>query len=397
MPFAQRVAQMIFDVPIDSTCCQGNNYCSAQYSRDIKFLWGIPRNASAPSSGLEDGGCDLTFGYVAHDDVEAMLGKSTDSSAAASLASKVRVPLQTAQAVTGKTLLGNSEDNSVLLVPCHVLTSRLRTQLVPLRNQSDFIGAMQYVDAAMETLQKFLPPVDLSRMGIQSPSADSAGSSISADPRFANQTSNNEHTSWMQQAPGGSAFAYTLTNLYYDQYNYIRGVALTDLTLAIGTVYAMAFLVTSVPAAAATTGMVVSLIVCLIGLIAGLNPKAYDPFGAGPYGVDINAVSVVNLVAAVGLSVEFCVHIASAFGAAVGTRTERATTALVEMGSSVFTGIMLTKLVGVSVLALAPSALFRLYYFRMYLCMVLLGAFHGLVLLPVLLSIVGWKSREKRA
>jgi Niemann-Pick C1 protein len=36
------------------------------------------------------------------------------------------------------------------------------------------------------------------------------------------------------------------------------------------------------------------------------------------------------------------------------------------MGSCVITGITFTKFVGVVVLAWAPSTLFRLYYFRMY-------------------------------
>lgn len=54
-------------------------------------------------------------------------------------------------------------------------------------------------------------------------------------------------------------------------------------------------------------------------------------------------------------------------------------------GSSVFIGIGLTKFVGVLVLGLAKSTLFRLYYFRMYLGIVLLGLFNGLVLLPILL------------
>lgn len=44
-------------------------------------------------------------------------------------------------------------------------------------------------------------------------------------------------------------------------------------------------------------------------------------------------------------------------------------------GASVLTGITLTKLVGVSVLAIAPSLLFRVYYFRMYMATVLAGAF----------------------
>lgn len=44
-------------------------------------------------------------------------------------------------------------------------------------------------------------------------------------------------------------------------------------------------------------------------------------------------------------------------------------------GASVLTGITLTKLVGVSVLAIAPSLLFRVYYFRMYMATVAAGAF----------------------
>ena len=45
-------------------------------------------------------------------------------------------------------------------------------------------------------------------------------------------------------------------------------------------------------------------------------------------------------------------------------RQERAEAAMKSAGASVLTGITLTKLVGVSVLAIAPSLLFRVYYFR---------------------------------
>lgn len=56
-------------------------------------------------------------------------------------------------------------------------------------------------------------------------------------------------------------------------------------------------------------------------------------------------------------------------------RQERAEAAMKSAGASVLTGITLTKLVGVSVLAIAPSLLFRVYYFRMYMATVLAGAF----------------------
>jgi Niemann-Pick C1 protein len=60
----------------------------------------------------------------------------------------------------------------------------------------------------------------------------------------------------------------------------------------------------------------------------------------------------------------------------------------------VFIGIGLTKFVGVLVLALAESTLFRLYYFRMYLGIILLGLFNGLVLLPVVLYHFGPKTDQ---
>jgi len=59
------------------------------------------------------------------------------------------------------------------------------------------------------------------------------------------------------------------------------------------------------------------------------------------------------------------------------------------MGSSVIVGIASTKFLGVLVLAFAPSTLFKLYYFRMYLCIILLGVFNGLFFLPVMLSLCG--------
>eukprot|EP00611_Tribonema_gayanum_P025671 TRINITY_DN5912_c0_g1_i2.p1 TRINITY_DN5912_c0_g1~~TRINITY_DN5912_c0_g1_i2.p1 ORF type:complete len:188 (-),score=55.82 TRINITY_DN5912_c0_g1_i2:132-695(-) len=108
-----------------------------------------------------------------------------------------------------------------------------------------------------------------------------------------------------------------------------------------------------------------------------------------PFPVSINAVSVCNLIMAVGLSVEFLLHVAHAFAHAHGTREERAAHAVRGTGCSVFFGITLTKLVGVFVLAFAPSQLFRLYYFRQYMSIVAVGAFVGLAVLPVVLSLIG--------
>ena len=91
----------------------------------------------------------------------------------------------------------------------------------------------------------------------------------------------------------------------------------------------------------------------------------------GVWGIMLNAISVVNLVIALGIAVEFCAHIARAFmGSAQGVgslpvdhpsgqreRDERMWVALVDVGPSVLSGITFTKLIGLSVLALTRSQL----------------------------------------
>jgi Niemann-Pick C1 protein len=99
---------------------------------------------------------------------------------------------------------------------------------------------------------------------------------------------------------------------------------------------------------------------------------------------------------ALGFSVEFCVHIAIAFNRFRGSKLERAKRAIFHMGSSVLVGIGSTKFIGVIVLAFAPSNLFRLYYFRMYLFIIILGLFNGLMVIPLLLSRIGPSPQGQR-
>ena len=64
------------------------------------------------------------------------------------------------------------------------------------------------------------------------------------------------------------------------------------------------------------------------------------------WGIQLNAVSLVNLAMSLGIAVEFCGHIVHAFVVTPGSRQQRATLALRDSGASVLSGIILTKFAG---------------------------------------------------
>ncbi|CAG9464392.1 unnamed protein product [Pedinophyceae sp. YPF-701] len=176
---------------------------------------------------------------------------------------------------------------------------------------------------------------------------------------------------------GREVYPYSLWHVFFEQYLGVRGQAFTMLTSAIAAVFVTCAVTTgSVWGATLALACISSTVLCLAGACAA-------------WGLTLNAVALVNLAMAVGICVEFNSHVLLAFLHARGTRTARVQAALGETGASVVRGITLTKLVGVAVLATAPTQIFRVFYFRMYLVLVAAGAAHGLVLLPVLLALVG--------
>ncbi len=192
----------------------------------------------------------------------------------------------------------------------------------------------------------------------------------------------------LTESLGVEVFPYSVFYIFFDQYATI--VRLT--AILIGSALALILAISSILLGSLRTGAVVTvtvimIVVDIIGTMAIFN-------------VSLNAVSLVNLIICIGIGVEFCAHIAQAFmfpSRAVMERGRnkfrgrdaRAWTALVNVGGSVFSGITITKLLGVFVLAFTRSKIFEIYYFRIWLALVVFAATHALIFLPVALSLVG--------
>lgn len=233
-------------------------------------------------------------------------------------------------------------------------TSYFRSAHVPLRSQNDFIVALKNAKRIIKEIKEYLPQLEI--------------------------------------------FAFSPFYVFFVQYENILSLLFTLMGAAIVVIWLVsALLLGTYINASILVITVISILVDIAGIMAVWN-------------ISLNAVSLVNLVICTGLAVEFTIHITKLYtrshlsfsdtneevmyenfmhGTGTNVRVIKLYNSLITTGGTVFTGITLTKLIGISVLAFTRLQIFEVYYFRMWLLLIVIAALHALILLPVLLAEFG--------
>uniref|UniRef100_A0A0K2T4G9 Protein patchedlike [Bombus terrestris] n=2 Tax=Lepeophtheirus salmonis TaxID=72036 RepID=A0A0K2T4G9_LEPSM len=171
--------------------------------------------------------------------------------------------------------------------------------------------------------------------------------------------------------PSGVPFSY------WEQYISLR----FWLAVSLGAVMAGTFGTVSVVFASPWLGTVVVVVLTtiLVQLIGAMGLVL---------GIHFSAVPAVVLILAVGIGVEFTLHICIGFVTSVGSKNRRIVLSLKHMFTPVFHGAVSTFL-GIIMLAFSHFDFVFRYFFLVLSSLILLGLFNGLVFLPVLLLMFG--------
>ncbi|CEM10946.1 unnamed protein product [Vitrella brassicaformis CCMP3155] len=181
----------------------------------------------------------------------------------------------------------------------------------------------------------------------------------------------------------GEILVYHPGFYYFEQSIVIRDQTLLNLGCAASAVLVLTYIFLAHPAVCFS---VLVMIVSIDAMIVGYMSH---------WGIPLDSITMINLVMAIGFAVDYSAHIAHAFMQETGTHNERMIKALQSMGVSVANGALSTLL---ATLPLIGSSSYIFYvFFQMFFMAVLFGATHGLIFLPVLLSLIGPRSSSHRS
>lgn len=162
--------------------------------------------------------------------------------------------------------------------------------------------------------------------------------------------------------------------IFWDQYILVRETSIQAISVAAAVMMVISLIFIPKPICALWVAF--SIISIEIGVIGYMSL----------WKVNLDSISMINLIMCIGFSVDYSAHISYAFiSSEKKTADDRIRSALHSLGMPILQG-SLSTILGIISLSFAPSYIF-LAFFKTIFLVILFGALHGLLLLPILLSI----------
>ncbi|XP_076836981.1 patched domain-containing protein 3 [Brachyhypopomus gauderio] len=168
--------------------------------------------------------------------------------------------------------------------------------------------------------------------------------------------------------------------IYYDQYTVIADNTIQ--TVSVATLVMLVISLSLIPnplCALWVAFAIASVVVGVAGFMALL-------------GINLDSISMINLVICIGFSVDFSAHISHTFASSTKAGgDEKVVEALSHLGYPILQGALSTML-GVVALSASVSYIFRTFFTIMFL-VISFGLIHGIAFIPVFLSLSGFFCR----
>ncbi|CAM9426094.1 unnamed protein product [Chrysoparadoxa australica] len=179
-------------------------------------------------------------------------------------------------------------------------------------------------------------------------------------------------------------FAYSTQHLFTEQFLVLYREILSNFLLMLVVLFCLSILVLG---SVRHTCLAVLFISCVnMELLASIYF----------WGLSLNAITGIQMIIAIGLVVDYMVHVLHYFQHQDNTLhpEQRVINSLQEIGPSVLMGAG-TTFAGILPMSLADNEVFQIF-FRMLFSTVILGVFHGLVVLPVVLTLLPQQKKTQK-